>query len=55
MLTVVTVLVFKKKQLNKLPELDYEEVMKIKTAAIRELYTLQKESFKDDLMYYHFF
>jgi len=53
--SVVTALSSKKKQLNKLTSLDYEEVMKIKTAAIRELYALQKESFRDDIMFMTFF
>ncbi len=52
---VVTKLSTSKKQLNKLAELDYEEVMKIKIAAIRELYKLQKEIFKDNLQYITFF
>ncbi len=52
---VVTKLSAKKKQLNKLAELDYEEVMKIKIAAIRELYKLQKETFKNNLQYITFF
>lgn len=52
---VVTTLAAKQKQLNKLPELDYEEVMKIKIAAIRKLYALQKESFRDDLVFITFF
>jgi len=45
----------KKKKLNKLAELDYEEVMKIKITAIKELYKLQKEHFKDNLQYITFF
>ena len=52
---VVTILASKQKKLNKLAALDYEEVMKIKTSAIRELYTLQKEDFRDDLNYMTFF
>jgi len=35
----------KQKQLNELPEVEYEQVMKIKLAALKELYTAQKESF----------
>jgi 4-alpha-glucanotransferase len=45
----------RKKQLNKLPELDYEEVMKLKISAIKELYKLQKGSFREDLQYITFF
>ena len=52
---VVTVLASKQKKLNKLATLDYEEVMKIKTSAIRELYSLQKEDFRDDLNFMTFF
>jgi 4-alpha-glucanotransferase len=53
--SVLKALSSKQKQVNKLAKLDYEEVIKIKIAAIRELYALQKESFKDDLMYITFF
>lgn len=52
---VVKSLSIKKKQLNKLAELDYEQVMKFKTGAIRELYELKKETFHDDLNYFTFF
>ena len=45
----------KKKQLNKLPELDYEQVIKFKMAAIRELYELQKKELKDDFHFFTFF
>jgi 4-alpha-glucanotransferase len=38
----------KQKQLNDLPEIEYEEVMKLKLAAIRELYSVQKEEFLQD-------
>ncbi|MBK8608817.1 MAG: 4-alpha-glucanotransferase [Chitinophagaceae bacterium] len=53
--SVVKALSAKQKQLNKLPKLDYEEVMKVKLAAIRELYQLQKNSFRDDLSFMSFF
>lgn len=52
---IVTALSAKKNQLNKLSELDYEEVTKIKNGVIEELYKLQKKSFKDDLAYITFF
>ncbi len=52
---VISKLAAHKKQLNKLPELDYEEVMKLKIAAIKELYKLQKDIFKDNLQYITFF
>jgi 4-alpha-glucanotransferase len=45
----------KKKQLNKLDSLDYEQVIKFKMAATRELYELQKEKLKDDFNYFSFF
>ena len=35
-------------QINNLPDVDYDEVIKFKFAAIKELYTLQKEAFKKD-------
>lgn len=44
-----------KKKLNKNTTLDYEEVMKIKMAATRELYALMKEDFRDNLDYIAFF
>ena len=53
--SVVTALAKKQKELNALPELDYEEVMKVKLAAIRELFAFHKTSFRDDLMYITFF
>jgi len=52
---VVKSLSSKQQQLNKLAKLDYEEVIKIKMDAIRKLYALQKENFKDDLNYINFF
>jgi 4-alpha-glucanotransferase len=45
----------KQKLLNELPDLDYEEVMKIKLLAAKELYELQKEEFKKDPEYLSFF
>ncbi len=45
----------KQKQLNELPEVDYEEVMKCKLAALKELYTVQKESFLADESFLQFF
>ena len=45
----------KQKQLNELPELDYEEVMKIKLLTVKELYELQKEEFKDNPGFQEFF
>src|SRR6185312_16046104 len=45
----------KQKELNSLPELDYETVMKIKLLTLTELYELQKENFKVDEDYLCFF
>jgi 4-alpha-glucanotransferase len=45
----------KQKELNDLPELDYEEVMKTKLLALKELYTLLKEEFLADDEYKTFF
>ena len=52
---VITSLNKKQKQLNKLPEIDYEQVMKYKWDAIKELYEEQKASFHEDLKYFEFF
>ncbi|HEY4150239.1 MAG TPA: 4-alpha-glucanotransferase, partial [Chitinophagaceae bacterium] len=45
----------KQKELNDLPELDYEEVMKCKLAAIKELYLLEKEEVLKDRGFADFF
>ena len=45
----------KQKQLNDLAELDYESVMKLKLAAIKELYMVQKEELAKDADYLEFF
>jgi 4-alpha-glucanotransferase len=45
----------RQKQLNELPELDYEEIMKIKLVTIKELYALQKEEFEKDTDFQAFF
>lgn len=42
-------------ELNKETTLNYGEVVKLKTAAIRELYYKEKNNFKDDLSYFEFF
>ena len=52
---IVTALATKQKQLNKMDTVDYEAVIKVKIAAVRELYTLEKENFKDDPDYITFF
>lgn len=45
----------KQKELNDLPELDYEQVLKIKLATARELFQLMKEAFLADSDYQDFF
>ncbi len=45
----------KQKQLNELPVLDYEKVMKFKLSALRELYHASKDVFSNDLNYFEFF
>ncbi|MBS1600065.1 MAG: 4-alpha-glucanotransferase [Bacteroidetes bacterium] len=45
----------KQKQLNELPELNYEEVMKVKLFAIKELFALQKDEFLQSDEYKSFF
>ncbi len=53
--SVITGLASKKKQLNKLPEINYEEIIKCKKAAIRELYELKKKDFRDDIQFFTYF
>ena len=43
------------KQLNDLPVSDYEQVMKFKWSALKELYLALKSDFKNDLDYFEFF
>lgn len=45
----------KQQELNALPDLNYDEVMKFKLGAIRELYALQKEEWLKDEEYQAFF
>jgi len=45
----------KQKELNELPDLDYEQVMKLKMAALKELYAVQKEAFHTDENFRTFF
>jgi len=45
----------KQQQLNALPVVDYEKVMKFKWAFLRELYEAARETFKNDLGYFEFF
>lgn len=45
----------KRKQLNSLPVLDYEQVMKFKWSALREIFNASKKIFKNDLDFFEFF
>jgi len=45
----------KQKQLNELKEFDYEQVMKFKLSALKELFEAKKKEFKNDLDYFEFF
>lgn len=52
---IVKPLSIKKKQLNKLSTVDYEQVMKFKLAACRELFERMKATLSDDFEYFTFF
>ena len=41
--------------LNELTAIDYEGVLQLKTKTIRDLYNLEKQSFKDDFAWFEFF
>lgn len=45
----------KQKELNALPEVDYEAVMKLKWAAIKELYNELKDEMHEDIKFFEFF
>lgn len=45
----------KQDQLNELPDVDYEQVLKFKLSALEELYNVQKEEFLEDEGYRDFF
>ncbi|MDQ6761318.1 MAG: 4-alpha-glucanotransferase, partial [Bacteroidota bacterium] len=45
----------KRKQLNDLAGFDYEQVMKFKLSALRELFAALKDTFKNDPSYFKFF
>ena len=53
--SVVKKLEEKRIELNALAEVDYEAVMKYKFDAVKELFALQKEEFKNDTKYFEFF
>lgn len=45
----------KQKQLNALPDVDYEQVMKFKLSVLHELYDLLKDDLREDKTYFEFF
>jgi 4-alpha-glucanotransferase len=45
----------KQKQLNELADMDYDQVLKFKTAALKELFVLMKEELLEDADYLDFF
>lgn len=45
----------KQKALNDFVEYDYEQVMKFKLSALKEIYSAQKDTFKDNTDYFEFF
>ncbi len=45
----------KQKELNDLPVMDYEAVMKVKWAAAKELYQEQKKAMHEDALFFEFF
>lgn len=45
----------KQKQLNELPDVDYEQVLQFKIAAVKELFVLMKDEFLQDEAYLDFF
>jgi len=45
----------KQEELNDLPDIDYEQVMKLKFSAVRELFDLHKSEFLNDTKYFEFF
>ena len=45
----------KQRQLNDLPAVDYEQVMKFKNSAVRELFQEMKDEFLDNPAYFEFF
>ncbi len=52
---IIKPLAKKKKQLNGLADIDYEQVMQFKLSVIKELFLLRKDSLKDDFEYFKFF
>ncbi|MEO8820724.1 MAG: 4-alpha-glucanotransferase [Ginsengibacter sp.] len=54
-LSIIKPLRKKQKQLNELEKFDYEQVMKFKLSALKELFEVKKKEFKNDLDYFEFF
>ena len=54
-LSAIRPILRKKKQLNALPVVNYEEVMKLKLSALRELFDLEKDSVFNSGDYHEFF
>jgi len=52
---VIKPLAKKKKQLNALADVEYDQVMQFKLSAIKELFELQKDALKEDFEYFKFF
>lgn len=52
---IIKPLLKKQKQLNALPDVDYEQVIKFKLSALKELYAAQKNELKEDINYFNFF
>ncbi len=52
---VVKSLKKKQKELNELIDIDYEAVMKVKWAAVKELYTEQKKAMHENAVFFQFF
>ena len=52
---IVRSLAADQKKLNKLTQVDYEEVVRLKMIAIRKLYAAMKDRFKDDIEYINFY
>lgn len=52
---IIKALVKKQKQLDKARDVDYEQVMRFKQNALRELFELQKGTLKEDTVYFEFF
>lgn len=52
---IIKPLLKKQKQLNELTQVDYEQVIRFKLSAAKELFLLQKDALKEDIEYFNFF